>query len=36
MGLADPVGTVNRLDIVPESERELILGRTAARLLHLG
>ena len=35
MGLADPVGAVNRLDTLPEAERELILGRTAARLLRL-
>ena len=35
MGLADPVGAVNRLDTLREAERELILGRTAARLLRL-
>ncbi|MDH4191576.1 MAG: amidohydrolase [Betaproteobacteria bacterium] len=36
MGLVDPVGTVERLHAsVDESERDLILGKTAARLLHL-
>jgi Amidohydrolase len=35
MGLADPVGTVNRLEAVPAAERELILGKTAAKLLRL-
>jgi aminocarboxymuconate-semialdehyde decarboxylase len=34
MGLVDPVGTVERLDL-PEAERDLILGKTAARLLRL-
>ena len=36
MGLADPVGTVQRLDGLTGTERDQILGRTAARLLHLG
>ncbi|HTO48895.1 MAG TPA: amidohydrolase family protein [Burkholderiales bacterium] len=35
MGLADPVGTVQRLEAVPAAERALILGKTAARLLRL-
>jgi aminocarboxymuconate-semialdehyde decarboxylase len=35
MGLVDPVGTVNRLEAVSAADRELILGRTAARLLRL-
>jgi len=35
MGLTDPVGTVERLELSPE-EKSLISGRTAARLLGLG
>jgi len=35
MGLVDPVGTIERLDALTESERDLILGKTAARLLRL-
>jgi len=35
MGLVDPVGTIERLDTLTESERDLILGKTAARLLRL-
>lgn len=36
MGLGDPLGTVARLDTLSEAERDLILGKTAARLLRLG
>ncbi len=36
MGLADPIGTVERLHELTEAERDLILGKTAARLLRLG
>ncbi len=37
MGLKDPVQTVERLGVeVGEAERELILGKTAARLLRIG
>jgi len=35
MGLTDPVGTVERLGALSEAERDLILGKTAARLLRL-
>jgi len=35
MGLADPLGDIERLDSLTEAERELIIGRTAARLLRL-
>jgi aminocarboxymuconate-semialdehyde decarboxylase len=35
MGLVDPVGTIERLDALTEGERDLILGKTAARLLRL-
>jgi aminocarboxymuconate-semialdehyde decarboxylase len=35
MGLADPVGAVERLDALSEADRDQILGRTAARLLRL-
>ncbi|MCG6875892.1 MAG: amidohydrolase [Betaproteobacteria bacterium] len=35
MGLVDPVGTIERLDALTEAERDLILGKTAARLLRL-
>jgi len=35
MGLADPVGTVNRLTALGDAERDLILGTTAAKLLRL-
>jgi hypothetical protein len=34
-GLTDPVGTVERLEAVPAADRELILGKTAAKLLRL-
>ena len=36
MGLEQPVQTVERLVDVPEADRDLILGKTAARLLHIG
>ena len=36
MGLEQPVHTVERLTEVSETERDLILGRTAARLLRIG
>jgi aminocarboxymuconate-semialdehyde decarboxylase len=35
MGLADPLGDIERLDTLTAEERELITGRTAARLLRL-
>ena len=35
MGLSDPLGDVERLDALTGTERELIIGRTAARLLRL-
>ena len=35
MGLTDPVAAVERLDSLSEAERDLILGKTAARLLRL-
>jgi aminocarboxymuconate-semialdehyde decarboxylase len=35
MGLTDPVGTVEHLAALSEAERDLILGKTAARLLRL-
>ena len=35
MGLADPVAAIMRLAPLSEAERELILGKTAARLLRL-
>ena len=35
MGLTDPVGTVEHLGALSEAERDLILGKTAARLLRL-
>jgi aminocarboxymuconate-semialdehyde decarboxylase len=35
MGLVDPVGTIERLDSLTEAERDLILGKTAARLLRV-
>ena len=35
MGLSDPVGDLERLDALDESRRDLILGTTAARLLHI-
>jgi aminocarboxymuconate-semialdehyde decarboxylase len=35
MGLADPVGTVERLSGLSDAERDLILGATAAKLLRL-
>jgi aminocarboxymuconate-semialdehyde decarboxylase len=35
MGLDQPVQTVERLVDVPEADRDLILGKTAARLLHI-
>ena len=36
MGLEQPVRTVERLTAVSEPERDLILGKTAARLLGIG
>jgi aminocarboxymuconate-semialdehyde decarboxylase len=36
MGLEQPVHTVERLIDVPAAERDLILGKTAARLLRIG
>ncbi len=35
MGLADPLGDVERLDALSAAERDLIIGETAARLLRL-
>ena len=35
MGLADPVATVERLDCLSQEEKNLIKGKTAARLLRL-
>jgi len=35
MGLSDPVGELERLDALDEKKRDLILGTTAARLLHI-
>jgi aminocarboxymuconate-semialdehyde decarboxylase len=35
MGLTDPVATVERLEAVSAADRELILGKTAAKLLRL-
>jgi aminocarboxymuconate-semialdehyde decarboxylase len=35
MGLADPLGDIERLEAIPAAERELIIGETAARLLRL-
>lgn len=35
MGLVDPVGAIERLDALTAAERDLILGRNAARLLRL-
>ncbi len=35
MGLDDPVGTVERLGDLPEAQRNLILGETAAKLLRI-
>ena len=35
MGLTDPVGDVERLDSLTPRDRELIMGGTATRLLHL-
>ena len=35
IGLSDPVGTVEQLDTLSEEDRDLILGKTAARLLRL-
>ncbi len=35
MGLADPLGDVERLDTLTVAERELIVGKTAVRLLQL-
>ena len=35
MGLTDPVDTVERLDALTATERELIIGKTAATLLRL-
>ena len=35
MGLTDPVGTVQRLGALTDSERRLILGKTAQALLRL-
>ena len=36
MGLSDPLGDIERLDALTPAERELIIGKTAARLLRLG
>jgi len=36
MGLEQPVHTVERLTEVSDTDRDLILGKTAARLLHIG
>jgi len=35
MGLSDPIDTIDQLDSLTEDDRDLILGKTAARLLHL-
>jgi aminocarboxymuconate-semialdehyde decarboxylase len=35
MGLEDPVGDIERLEGLTADERELIVGRTAAKLLRL-
>jgi len=35
MGLTDPLGDIERLDALSAAERELIIGKTAARLLRL-
>jgi aminocarboxymuconate-semialdehyde decarboxylase len=35
MGLADPLGDVERLDALTAAERDSIVGQTAARLLRL-
>jgi aminocarboxymuconate-semialdehyde decarboxylase len=35
MGLADPLGDVERLDTITAAERDLIVGQTAMRLLRL-
>jgi aminocarboxymuconate-semialdehyde decarboxylase len=35
MGLDDPVATVARMTEIPQSDRDLILGRTAAQLLKI-
>ena len=35
MGLSDPVGAVEQLGALSKDDRNLILGKTAARLLHL-
>ena len=35
MGLSDPLGDIERLDALSDAERELIVGKTAARLLGL-
>ena len=35
MGLADPLGDIERLEAITAAERELIIGQTAARLLRL-
>jgi aminocarboxymuconate-semialdehyde decarboxylase len=35
MGLTDPLGDIERLDSLSATERELIIGKTAARLLRL-
>jgi aminocarboxymuconate-semialdehyde decarboxylase len=35
MGLTDPLGDVERIEALSAAERELIAGRTAARLLRL-
>ena len=35
MGLADPLGDIERLEAISAAERELIIGQTAARLLRL-
>ncbi len=36
MGLTDPVGTVERLAGLSQTDRNLILGLTAAQILRLG
>jgi aminocarboxymuconate-semialdehyde decarboxylase len=36
MGLTDPLGDIERLDALSATERDLIVGQTAARLLRLG
>ena len=36
MGLEQPVAAIERLTALPDRERDLILGKTACRLLHIG